>query len=146
MSTPNSQSSRGTHRQNISGGAPWEAKVGYSRAVRVGNQLLIAGTVAVDDDGAIIAPGDAYQQTKAILAKFDQILAEAGSGLHDVVRTRSFITDINQWEQFGRAHGEAFGEIRPAATLVEVSGLMGEGAVIEIEADAIIASPAPPSP
>jgi len=128
------------NRQLIKSGAPWEAKVGYSRAVITGNHVCIAGTVAADSEGNIVAPGDAYQQTKTILGLFSQILDQAGASLGDVVRTRSFITDISQWEGFGRAHGEVFGKICPAATLVEVSGLMGEGAVIEIEADAIIGS------
>lgn len=119
-------------------GSPWESTVGYCRAVRVGNQVTVAGTVAADADGNIVAPGDAYEQTKAILDIGRGALEEVGASLEHVVRTRSFITDIGQWEAFGRAHGEVFGEIRPAATLVEVSGLIGDGAVIEIELDAII--------
>ncbi len=127
-------------RQMISSGGPWEANGGYCRAVRVGNQVAVAGTVAVGADGEIVAPGDAYEQTRAIFAVIEQALGEAGASLGDIVRTRSFITDITQWEGFSRAHGEIFGQIRPAATLVEVSGLLGDGTVIEIEADAIIDS------
>lgn len=127
-----------SERQLISSGGPWEVSVGYSRAVRVGNHVAVAGTVAVGPDGQVVAPGDAYQQTKAIFATIEGALAEAGASLEDVVRTRSFITDLSQSEGFSRAHGEAFASIRPAATLVEVSGLMGDGTVIEIEADAIV--------
>ena len=129
-----------TDRQVISSGAPWEATVGYSRAVRVGNHVSVAGTIAVDEDGKVVAPGDAYLQAKAILATIEAALAEAGASMADVVRTRTFITDLSQWEGFGRAHGEVFADVRPAATLVEVSGLLGEGAVIEIEVEAWIPS------
>ncbi len=125
-------------RQVISSGGPWEMQVGYSRAVRVGNVVSVAGTVAAGPDGNIVAPGDAYEQTKVIFATIAAALEEPGASLADVVRTRSFITDIKQWEGFGAAHGEVFAAIRPAATLVEVSGLLGEGSVIEIEVDAII--------
>lgn len=125
-------------RQLISSGGPWESKVGYSRAVRVGNVVTVAGTVAVGPDGNIVAPGDAYEQTRTIFATIGKALEEAGASMSDVVRTRSFITDISQWAGFGRAHGEFFAEIRPASTLVEVSGLLGDGSVIEIEVDAII--------
>ena len=125
-------------RQLISSGGPWEADNGYSRAVRVGNQIAIAGTVAIDSDGQVVSPGDAYAQTAFILHLFGDVLAEAGASLDHVIRTRAFITDLDQWAGFGRAHGEMFGEIRPAATMVEVSGLLGEGTVIEIEADAVI--------
>ncbi len=125
-------------RQMISSGGPWEAKGGYSRAVRVGSQVIVAGTVAVGADGEVVAPGDAYEPTRAIFGVIEQALGEAGASLGDIVRTRSFITDLTQSEGFTRAHGEIFGQIRPAATLVEVSGLLGDGTVIEIEADAII--------
>ncbi|MEM7339506.1 MAG: RidA family protein [Actinomycetota bacterium] len=127
-----------TDRQHVSSGARWESIVGYSRAVRVGNHVAVAGTVAVDADGNVVAPGDAYEQTKAILATIGAALAEAGAGFEHVVRTRSFITDVSLWEDFGRAHGEVFADIRPASTLVEVSGLLGDGTVIEIEVEAII--------
>lgn len=124
-------------RQLISSGGPWEPVAGYSRAVRVGDQVAIAGTVAIED-GEVVAPGDVYAQTVFILDLFGRVLEEAGSSLDHVVRTRVFVTDLELWEEFGRAHGEVFGEIRPACTLVEVSGLMGDGTVIEIEADAIV--------
>lgn len=125
-------------RQLISSGGPWEGAGGYSRAVRVGDRIEVAGTVATGPDGAIVAPGDAYEQTKYIFGTIERALAEAGASLADVVRTRSFITDIGQAEGFTRAHGELFGDIRPAATLVEVSGLLGDGSVIEIEASAML--------
>ena len=128
-----------SERRNISSGGPWEGPGGYSRAVRIGNVIAVAGTVAVGPDGEVVAPGDAYAQTRAIFATIERALVEAGASLTDVVRTRAFITDIDQWEGFLRAHGEIFGDIRPAATMVEVSGLLGEGTVIEIEADAVVA-------
>ncbi|MEM9565264.1 MAG: RidA family protein [Actinomycetota bacterium] len=127
-------------RQLISSGGPWEAAAGYSRAVRVDDRVEVAGTVATDPDGAIVAPGDAYEQTRYIFATIERALVEAGATLADVVRTRAFITDIDQADGFTRAHGELFGDIRPAATLVAVAGLLGDGTVIEIEASAIIGS------
>lgn len=127
-------------RQLISSGGPWEAAGGYSRAVRVGDRVEVAGTVAAGPDGAIVAPGDVYEQTIYVFGVIERALAEAGATLADVVRTRSFTTDISQAEGFTRAHGELFGDIRPAATLVEISGLLGDGTVIEIEASAIIGS------
>jgi enamine deaminase RidA (YjgF/YER057c/UK114 family) len=125
-------------RQLISSGGPWEQAAGYSRAVRIGDRVEVAGTVATGPDGAIVAPGDAYAQTLHIFETIERALAEAGATLADVVRTRSFITDIGQADGFTRAHGELFADIRPVATLVEVSGLLGEGSVIEIEAVAVI--------
>lgn len=127
-----------SERQLISSGGPWEASVGYSRAVRVGNQVAVAGTVAIGPGGEVVAPGDAYRQAKAIFATIEAALTEAGASMADVVRTRSFITDLSQLEGFGRAHGEVFSTIRPAATLVEVAGLIGDGTVIEIEVDAVV--------
>ncbi len=124
-------------RTLISSGAPWEASVGYSRAVRVGNMVFVAGTTAIDGD-TIIAPGDAYAQTQYILAKIGKALNEAGAGFQHVVRTRMYVTNIADWEAIGRAHGEVFAEIRPAATMVEVNGLIQEGLVVEIEVDAVI--------
>jgi enamine deaminase RidA (YjgF/YER057c/UK114 family) len=124
-------------RTLISSGAPWEATVGYSRAVRVGNMVFVAGTTAIDGD-TIIAPGDAYAQTQYILAKIGKALNEAGAGFQHVVRTRIYVTNIADWEAIGRAHGEVFAEIRPAATMVEVKGLIQEGLVVEIEVDAVI--------
>ncbi len=124
-------------RQNISSGAPWEATVGYSRAVRVGSQVYVAGTTAVDENGQTLCPGDPYRQTKAILRKIEQALQEAGATMHDVVRTRLFVTDINHWQEIGRAHGEFFGDVRPAATMVEVSRLISPDLLVEIEVDAV---------
>ena len=123
-------------RKNISSGAPWESIVGYSRAVRIGNHVWVAGTTATADDGSIVGVGDAAAQTHYVLQKIDRALKEAGSSLRDVVRTRSFVTDISQWEAIGRVHGQYFGDIRPAATMVEVSKLIDPDHLVEIEVDA----------
>ncbi len=126
-----------SERQNISSGTPWESVVGYSRAVRVGNLVFVSGTTASDENGAVIG-SDVYTQTRYILQKIERALASAGAGMSDVVRTRSFITDISQWEEFGRAHGEFFRDIRPVSTLVEISRLVDPAHLIEIEVDAVI--------
>lgn len=126
-------------RQNIGSGAKWEDLVGYSRAVRVGDTVHVAGTVATDENGQVIGEGDLYAQTKFVIQKIEQALQQAGASLSDVVRTRMFVTDISQWEAAGRAHGEAFSTIKPVATMVEVSKLIDERYMIEIEAYAIIA-------
>ncbi|MCO6475501.1 MAG: RidA family protein [Phaeodactylibacter sp.] len=125
-------------RQLISSGAPWEATVGYSRAVKVGSHIYVAGTTAADEQGATVSPDDAYAQTKYIFEKIGRALEAAGASLENVVRTRMFVTDITQWEAIGRAHGEVFRNIRPAATMVEVNRLIGHGMLVEIEVDAVV--------
>ena len=125
-------------RTNYSSGAKWEDIVGYSRAVRVGNVVEVTGTVAVDEHNTVIGEGDPYLQTKFIIQKIETVLIKAGASLRDVVRTRMFVTDISRWEEYGRAHGEAFADIRPCTTMVEVSKLIAPEYLIEIEATAII--------
>ena len=125
-------------RINISSGAKWEDIVGYSRAVRVGNTVEVAGTTAVDENGQVVGANNPYEQTKFALGKIERALKQAGASLQDVVRTRMFVTDIQQWEQIGRAHGEFFREIKPAATMVEVKALISPELIVEIEATAII--------
>ncbi|MEM6631777.1 MAG: RidA family protein [Bacteroidota bacterium] len=124
-------------RINITSGAIWEDEVGYSRAVRLGNTIEVAGTTATEG-GEILFPGLAYEQTQYILLKIEQCLKDAGASLEDVVRTRIYTTNIILWEDIGRAHGEVFGEIKPASTMVEVSGLIDDRMIVEIEATAII--------
>ncbi|MGY3087489.1 enamine deaminase RidA (YjgF/YER057c/UK114 family) [Hymenobacter sp. UYAg731] len=125
-------------RQLISSGAPWEAVVGYSRAVRVGNVVEVAGTTA--QDGDTVTGADAYTQTKRVLEKIGAALNAAGASFEDVVRTRMFVTDISQWEAVGRAHGEVFAAIRPAASMLEVKALIDPRLLVEIEATAIISA------
>jgi enamine deaminase RidA (YjgF/YER057c/UK114 family) len=127
-----------SERLNVSSGAVWEGVVGYARAVRIGNIVEVSGTTAVDDNGEIVAPGDPYRQTQFILAKIEKALAAAGAGMRDVVRTRMFVTDISRWQEVGKAHGEYFRDIRPAATMVQVQALISPGLLVEIEATAII--------
>jgi enamine deaminase RidA (YjgF/YER057c/UK114 family) len=127
------------HQQRISSGAPWEAVFGYSRAVRTGSLVWVAGTTALGADGQLVGPGDAYLQTRQILKNLAAALHAVGASLQDVVRTRIFVRNIDDWEAVGRAHAEVFGKIRPAATLVEVNALIDEEMLVEIEADACIA-------
>lgn len=123
-------------RQNISSGAKWEEIVGYSRAVRVGNVVEVAGTTAVDENGEVVGVGNAEIQTRYILQKIERALNNAGATLADVVRTRMFVTDIRQWEGIGRVHGEFFRDVRPVATMVEVKGLISAELLVEIEVTA----------
>lgn len=125
-------------RKNISSGASWEAVIGYSRAVRIGAHVAVAGTTAVDAGGAVVGPGDPAAQTRFILDKMLRALAEAGGRPEDVIRTRIYLTDISQWEAVGRAHGEVFGHIRPATAMVEVSRLIDPALLVEIELDAVL--------
>jgi enamine deaminase RidA (YjgF/YER057c/UK114 family) len=124
----------------IASGAPWESVVGYSRAVRVGSTVHVAGTTATAADGSVIGVGDAYRQTVEILRTIGVALEQVGSSLRDVVRTRMFVVDMDDWEAIGRAHGEVFRDVRPAATMVEVRRLISPEMLVEIEAEAIVSA------
>ena len=126
-----------SERQLYSSGTKWEPIVGYSRAVRVGNQVFVTGTTATDEKGEIIGVGDAYVQTVQVICNIERALHALGASLENVVRTRMFVTDISRWKEYGRAHGEFFREIKPCATMVEVSRLIDERMLIEMEVDAL---------
>jgi len=125
-------------RERLSSGTKWESKVGYSRAIRVGSRVFVSGTTATDDEGDVVGTGDAYLQTKRALGNVERSLRETDASVEDVVRTRLFVTDIDDWEAIGDAHREVFGGVRPATSMVEVNRLIDSDLLVEIEALAII--------
>ena len=127
-----------SNRTNYPSGSKWEDIIGYSRAVKIGNLVEVTGTVASDENGNTVGKNNPYEQTKYVLQKIEKVLQQAGATLKDVIRTRMFVTDIRNWEEYGKAHGEFFAEIKPCTTMVEVSSLIGEEYLIEIEATAVL--------
>jgi enamine deaminase RidA (YjgF/YER057c/UK114 family) len=127
-----------SNRLNVSSGVKWEDIIGYSRAVRIGNVVEVAGTTAVDEAGILVGPDNPYEQTKFIITKIEKALMQAGATLKDIARTRIFTTDIARWEEIGRAHGEFFSEIKPASTMVEVKALINPAMLVEMEATVIL--------
>lgn len=125
-------------RTNYSSGAKWEDIVGYSRAVKLGNVIEVTGTVAVDENNLLVGKDNAYEQTRFIITKIEKVLQQAGASLKDVVRTRMFVTDISRWEEYGKAHGEFFKDIKPCTSMIEISSLIEKDYMIEIEATAIL--------
>ncbi|WP_028778658.1 RidA family protein [Shimazuella kribbensis] len=125
------------NRQKVFTGSPWEALVGYCRAIRIGNRIEVAGTTAMKD-GKVVGVGNAYEQTRFILVTIEGALKELGSSMSDVVRTRMFVTDISQWEEIGKAHGEFFKDIQPVASMIEIKGLIDPDLLVEIEVEAIV--------
>jgi enamine deaminase RidA (YjgF/YER057c/UK114 family) len=125
-------------RRHVSSGTEWERRVGYSRAVRVGDTVHVAGTTATDDDGNLVGAGDPYRQTERALANVERALTEAGASLSDVVRTRLYVTDVDRWEAVGEAHAEVLGDVRPATTMVEVARLVDDAMLVEVEATAVV--------
>lgn len=128
-------------RRLISSGTPWESRVGYSRAVRIGDRVIVSGTTATDDAGEVVGNDDPYTQTMVALSNIEDALEEAGATFEDVVRTRVYVTDIGRWEEVGRAHVEHFAEVRPATSMLEVRALIDPAMLVEIEAEAIISRP-----
>lgn len=129
-----------SNRINYSSGSKWEDIIGYSRMVKIGNIIEVTGTVAVNENGEVVGKDDAFEQTKFIIQKIETHLARAGASLNDVIRTRMFVTDISRWEEYGRAHGEAFKDIKPCTSMIGVAALIEPGYLIEIEATAILSS------